>query len=88
MNINHWLSIISIDYPLSMIIHDYSSFHEFLHCTDGTEDSKTLSYAETAVDVVYAGRYLTAGDIDVPWAVHIRRAVGKPRENHGKMMDL
>ena len=24
-----------------------------------------MSYAETAVDVVYAGRYLTAGDIDV-----------------------
>ena len=30
-----------------------------------TEDSKTVSYADTAIDLVFAGRYLTAGDIDV-----------------------
>lgn len=33
-------------------------------CLGHRADSKTVSYAETAVDVVYAGRYLTAGDID------------------------
>lgn len=30
-----------------------------------TEDSKTVSYADTAIDLVFGGRYLTAGDIDV-----------------------
>ena len=30
-----------------------------------SEDGKTVSYAGTSLDLVYAGRYVTAGDIDV-----------------------
>ncbi|CAK9109186.1 Peptidyl-prolyl cis-trans isomerase D (PPIase D) (Cyclophilin D) (Rotamase D) [Durusdinium trenchii] len=34
-------------------------------CVGHTEDSgATVTYAQTAIDLVYAGRYITAGDID------------------------
>lgn len=33
-------------------------------CVGHSTDSKTVSYADTAIDLVFGGRYLTAGDID------------------------